>query len=93
MSKSTLDKLHNATDMIRSVAKELERLSASFYVVGNNKMSHQLHDASMLLIDSVSDILDANTQDLNDQLKATQATTGALLALALNPEKIRGNND
>ena len=54
MSKSTSDKLHNSTDMIRSVAKELERLSDSFYAVGNNKISHQLHDASMLLIASVA---------------------------------------
>jgi len=93
MSKSTLDQLHKATDNIRLVAKELHRLSASFYTVGNNKISDQLEDYSQWLFDAVDNILNANTQDLNDQLKAVQATSGALLALALNPEKIRGNNE
>ena len=93
MSKSTLDQLHEATDTINDVAKRLSNLSTAFFMVGNNEVSSKLFDYSVWLEDSVREILNANTQDLNDQLKVTQATTGALLALALNPEKIRGNNE
>jgi len=93
MRKSTLDQLHDATDVIRDVATKLNRLSHAFDVVGNHKIAVQLFDYSVWLDDSVKEILNANSQELNDRMNDAQATTGALLSLALNPDKIRGNNE
>jgi hypothetical protein len=84
-SKKHLDAVFDNVSHMNDVVRRLERLAHSFHVTGNDKVADRLYNICDEIVTAACRVRDSFSESQSEQLRETQANTGAILSMLLNP--------
>ena len=82
--KDTLKQISSSCDSLLDVAYELNKLSHSFFAVGNEFIANKLSTISVRISDEAEMIRESKYSDIDYEHETAMKMSSAVLALALN---------